>query len=582
MRPSSSLQRIIGFVAALVLGILAFTWATGAAADIPVQPAVGTPAPAPAPAQPVLVPTVQAGAPVTVNGTVIFRVRERLGSFTPSERADAISKRITDLATNPFLQDVVINVVDSDQGTDVVANNDVLLTVTDGDASAYGKPRYLLAEDAAVAIQRVIDETRAEQKPHTIVFGVLQALLVLGITVLLLYSINAIYKIVRRRLQAGPGLTKRGGPLWQSDFYTSGQFHRLISMLLSLVRVILWIVILILVLPVILRFFPGTRRIADSLLGFILKPLAAFWRGFIEYLPNLGFLIVITTVAWMLIKGAKLFFKEIERETIRIGGFDPEWAPFTYRLTAFLIVALAAVIAFPYIPGAQSPAFQGISIFIGALITFSSSSAISNLVAGVVLMYTGAFRVGDLVQMGNTTGHVVAKTLLATRLRTFKNEEVSVPNSQALAGSITNLSHMTKTEGLILHTSITIGYDAPWRQVQDLLIAAALATPDIRETPPPFVLQTALGDYNVAYELNVYAGDVSRLPRLYSALHQNIQDKFNEAGVEIMSPTYSALRDGNHVTIPGSYLPADYVAPGFRVSPSKLAPADQPAPTAGA
>jgi small-conductance mechanosensitive channel len=264
----------------------------------------------------------------------------------------------------------------------------------------------------------------------------------------------------------------------------------------------------------------------------------------------------------------------LERQTIRLGGFDPEWAPFTYRLTAFLIVVLAAVIAFPHIPGAQSPAFQGVSISLGALIAFSSSSAISNFVAGVVLMYTGAFKMGDLVQMGNTTGLVVARSLLATRLRTFKNEEVSIPNSQALAGSITSLSHMTRIEGLIVHTSVTIGYDAPWRQAHELLIAATRATPDICESPPPFVLQTALRDYNVANELNAYAGDVSRLPRLYSALHQNIQDKFNEAGVEIMSPTYSALRDGNQVTIPGSYLPVDYEAPGFRFSPGNLATAD--------
>jgi small-conductance mechanosensitive channel len=394
----------------------------------------------------------------------------------------------------------------------------------------------------------------------------------------LIYSINVIFRVVRRRLQAGPGSTPRGGPFRQSDFYTSGQFHRLLIMLLGLARVVLWIVVMIVVFPVILRFFPSTRPIADSLLGFILKPLAEFWQAFVDYLPNLGFLIVIIAVAWLLIKGAKIFFVEIERQTIRIGGFDPEWAPFTYRLTAFLIVMLAVAVAFPYIPGAKSPAFQGISIFLGALITFSSSSAISNLVSGVVLMYTGAFRMGDLVQMGNTTGHVVDKSLLATRLRTFKNEEVSIPNSQALAGSITNLSHMTRAEGLILHTSVTIGYDAPWRQVHELLISAARATPDVRETPSPFVLQTALGDYNVAYELNVYTGDVSRLPRLYSALHQNIQDKFSEAGVEIMSPTYSALRDGNQVTIPGSYLPVDYEAPGFRISPSNRAPADRSTP----
>ena len=274
---------------------------------------------------------------------------------------------------------------------------------------------------------------------------------------------------------------------------------------------------------------------------------------------------MIIVITYFIVRMIRAFFREIEEGSIRFSGFDPEWASFTGRMVSFLIIVAAIIMIFPYFPGSDSEAFKGISVFLGLLFTLSSTAAVTNIVAGIIQTYTGAFRVGDLVKIGDVTGTVIEKRLLTTRVRTFKNEEVSIPNGTVLNTNVLNYTTLANEDGLILYTTVTIGYDVPWQQVQNLLINAALATPDVLPDPSPFVLQTSLGDFSVAYQLNCYTKAAERMPRVYSALHQNIQDKFNEANVEILSPTFSALRDGNTVTTPPDYLPDDYQAPAFRV-----------------
>jgi small-conductance mechanosensitive channel len=201
----------------------------------------------------------------------------------------------------------------------------------------------------------------------------------------------------------------------------------------------------------------------------------------------------------------------------------------------------------------------------GVLVSLASSSALSNMIAGIVLTYTSAFRVGDRVKLGDAFGDIIETSLLATRVRTIKNEHVTIPNSIALGSAVTNYSRPGKTPGLILHTSVTIGYDVPWRKVHDLLIDAALATPGLRAEPRPFVWQTALNDFYVTYEINAYTDAPRDMIDIYAALHARIQDAFCAAGVEIMSPHYTSLRDGNAVAIPEALRPSGYRAPAFRV-----------------
>ena len=266
-------------------------------------------------------------------------------------------------------------------------------------------------------------------------------------------------------------------------------------------------------------------------------------------------------------KTLRFFFEQVSAGKVTVSGLDAEVAPITYKINKILILAFVAVIAYPYIPGSQSSAFKGISIFLGVLFSLGSSSAIANLIAGVSLTYMRSFRVGDVIKVGDSTGVVLERRLYITRLKTFKNEVITIPNGIILTSHVTNLSQeVRKGDGLILHTSVTIGYDAPWETVHDLLIEAADRTKHILKSPSPFVLQTALNDFYVAYELNAYTDSPEIMPRIYSELHQNIQNTFNEAGVEIMSPHYTQIRDGNHTTIPADYLPPDYEAPAMRIA----------------
>jgi len=276
---------------------------------------------------------------------------------------------------------------------------------------------------------------------------------------------------------------------------------------------------------------------------------------------------VIIVVTRYILKLISLVFVGIGRGSIRFAGFHEEWAEPTYKIVRFLVIVFAAIACFPYIPGSQSEGFRGISVFLGLLISLGSAAAIGNIIAGVVLTYMRPFQVGDRVKIADTTGDVMEKTLLVTRVRTIKNVDVTIPNAMVLGSHLINFSSSAKNLGLILHTSVTIGYDAPWKTVHELLVSAARATTHILQKPEPFVLQTSLNDFYVTYEINAYTDQANLMAAIYADLHQNIQDKFNEAGVEIMSPHYTQLRDGNKTAIPDQYLPKTYRPSGLRISP---------------
>jgi small-conductance mechanosensitive channel len=323
--------------------------------------------------------------------------------------------------------------------------------------------------------------------------------------------------------------------------------------------------IILIGLPFILRSFKATANLANRITQFLVQPFASSWTWFQINLPDLVTIGVIILVTYLLIRLVRAFFNELGEGSIQIEGFDPEWAPFTSRIVAFLLAVGAVIISFPYIPGSDSEAFKGITIFLGALFTLSSTAAVANIVSGIIQTYTGAFSVGDVVRIGDVLGVVKEKNLLTTRVRTFKNEDVSIPNGNVLNSNVTNYTNQAEVNNLILYTTITIGYDVPWEQIHQLLIAAALETPDILKDPAPFVLQTSLNDYHVSYQLDCFTNEPVKMMRTYSALHANIQDKFNQAGVEIMSPAFTALRDGNTITIPEADRPEGYKAPGFRL-----------------
>ncbi len=351
-----------------------------------------------------------------------------------------------------------------------------------------------------------------------------------------------------------------------------------IAELLGLVTQVLYFSILVVIgyffITLVFSFFEFTQTWASTLFNYILVPLKTALIAFINYLPSLFTILVIIFLTRYVIKFVGFIFAEIGKGTITVPGFYKEWSVTTFKIARFLIIVFTAIVVFPYLPGSDSPFFQGISVFLGILFSLGSTSAVSNVVGGIVLTYMRPFQIGDRVKIADTIGDVVEKTLLVTRVRTIKNVDITIPNSMVLGSHIINFSSSAKEKGLILHTSVTISYDVSWEKVNELLISAAKQTENVLAEPASFVLQTSLDDFYVRYELNAFTDQPGVMAKTYSNLHQNIQDKFNDAGVEIMSPHYSALRDGNQTAIPQDYLPKNYKSPGFKISQDLNSPKD--------
>jgi small-conductance mechanosensitive channel len=397
--------------------------------------------------------------------------------------------------------------------------------------------------------------------------GILGIILVTAIGGTLAKGVNSFFRVMVDKVPGWKGSLIKPVKVKTVEVLSEDRIVELLSFGFKTLRFGALIVIGYFYTTIVFSFFAFSRTWAQTLVNYIVGPLLNVFTAFISFLPQLFFIVVIVFVTRGFVKIIKAMFAEVGRGAISLPGFYAEWAEPTYKIVRFLVFAFAAIMIFPYLPGSDSPAFQGVSVFLGILFSLGSTSAVSNIVSGTVLTYMRPFNKGDRVKIADTTGDVIEKTLLVTRIRTVKNVDITIPNAMVLGSHIINFSSAAKERGLILHTTVTIGYDAPWRQVHDLLTSAAATTSHILKTPPPFVLQTSLDDFYPSYELNAYTDQPNIMAGIYSELHQNIQDKFNEAGVEIMSPHYAAVRDGNQIALPPDYLPKPYAAPGFRIFP---------------
>jgi small-conductance mechanosensitive channel len=506
------------------------------------------------------------GVPVKLEGNILFRIRARAGPFSPEDRARAAGAHILATAKDHSIPiDAIVVGPGGANLTNIAAGEEVLVTVTDEDARAAGTDRDALAATYVTRIRSAIEQRRRDYSFRTITPRIVYALLTTLALVLILWVLRKTFPVLRRRIDAG-GAATRAVHLQHAELISATRLAGILQQGVTVVQVGVVLLVLYLYVTLLLSFFPLTRDYTPALIGYLLAPLQAAGSAFLAYLPSLVVIAVMGVFAFGCIRLSRFIFHHLATGAITWRGFYPEWARPTHKIVRFLILAFTAVVIFPYLPGSNSPAFRGISIFLGILFSLGSTSAVANVVAGVILTYTRAFKIGDRVKIADTMGDVVETTLLATRVRTIKNEVVTVPNSMVLGAHITNFTARSGgSRALILHTSVTIGYDAPWRTVHDLLVAAALRTNLILSNPKPFVLQTALDDFFVHYEINAYTEQPAEMINIYAELHQNIQDCFNEAGVEIMSPHYSSLRDGNRKAIPDDYVSSEYEAPHFRV-----------------
>ena len=497
----------------------------------------------------------------------VFVIRARLGSFTPQARAEAIASRIRKLAEDPFFSVDSLKQDSTDTSVDIVYGDVIVLSVSAADAALAGSDQRTLAAEYQAAIANSIS-LRLERTSWTQwTINVALSLFVLAVLVAIVLVVSRLFKRSAGWLRRQTGERITGFRIRDYELFSA---KRSVDALLLVNSAVKWLVVAIAVylsFPIVFGIFPWTRGLAHTLLGYVLAPLESSMLAVWNYIPSLITVIVIVWIFRGVLRALAFFRDEIKRGSLTIAGFYPDWAAPTYQIVRVLTLAFMIVVIFPYLPGSDSPVFQGVTVFLGLMFSFGSSGALSNLVAGLVLTYMRAFHIGDRVKIGEITGDIIERTLLVTRIRTTKNEIISIPNSTVMSSHTTNYSSgAAETEsGLIVHTAVTIGYDVPWRDVHQLLIDAARSTALIEAAPLPFVLQTSLDDFYVSYQLNAFTRAPHQQAAIYSQLHQNIQDKFNAAEVEIMSPHYLAARDGHTSTIPADYLQHAPTVAAFRV-----------------
>jgi small-conductance mechanosensitive channel len=483
--------------------------------------------------------TVQT-APVIIDGEVLFLVRG-VTSYPANERAAAIEDRIKALATDTKFDPDSIQIIEvSEERIDIKAGDLVIVAVLDVDAALESLPSKILAETYR---NRLIAATRAyrhDRETSVLMlhagYALLATLVLAGLIYGMRWLLRQFDRILEKQLQRHiKKLESKSRNIVRSE-----QVWYVLRTLVEWTRVLLIAIFLYVYFNSVLGLFPWTRAIAQQLFGLILDPLKTIGTAMIDFLPSLLFLVILTFVVRYILKVTRMFFSAVEYGRMHFAGFDAEWADPTYRIVRIVIIALSLVVAYPYIPGSSSEAFKGVSLFFGVLLSLGSSSVISNIIAGYTMTYRRAFKDGDRIRIGDTVGTVTARRVLVTHLRTSKNEEAVIPNSLVLNSEIINYSTLARRDGLIMHTTVGIGYEVPWRQVEAMLLIAAERTTGLRTDKQPFVQQTLLGDYAVTYELNVYCDQVDRIIDLYSELHRNIQDVFNEYGVQIMTPSYES------------------------------------------
>ena len=476
-------------------------------------------------------------SPVVIDGETLFSVRG-VTAYPAGRRAREVAGRIRAVAANRSIGAGSLTLEEHPTMTAIVAAGQRIVAVLDEDAALEGIAREHLAEVYRRRISEAIEAYRRDRRFDVLGGHIAYAL---GATVLLLLGAYGGRRIVafmrsglERRYQARVQRLE-GKSL---NIVKVEQIWRVLEGLLNVAWGLALIVVIYGYLNYVLALFPWTRSLARSLFSIAIDPLRTMGSGLLGIIPNLAFLAILVGVTRYALKIIRILFDGLGSGTVRLNAFDPEWAAPTYRLVRLLAIACALVVAYPYIPGSESNAFKGVSLFIGIIFSLGSSSLMGNFIAGYSMTYRRAFKVGDRVKIGQHIGDVEQMGLMVTHLCTPKNEVVVVPNSMILANEVINYSSLARESGLILYTTVGIGYETPWRQVEAMLLEAAARTPGLVPQPAPFVLQTGLGDFCVTYEINVYCDTPKAMAALYTELRRNILDVFNEYAVQIMTPAY--------------------------------------------
>lgn len=524
-------------------------------------------------------PTRPAGRPVVLGRDTVLTLYAPRPPNNLEQRTLAVTALLAQLASQRDLPLDRLRVVSDSAFSVIMLDTLPVVSVLEGDAAAVGVPRDTLAARWALSLQEALGRRSHQYVTRSLAIGIgvalLSTLAFAGIVWLVLRLEARLELALQRWVEAQLKGLRATGP----RLFTPAQVAGTVMGAMRLVRVGSLLTLGYLWLVTVFSAFTWTRPLAGRILRLVVEPIVGMARAVVEYLPSLFFIVVMLSALHLLVRAIRIFFRGIEVGTFSFRNFPREWADPTYKIARTLVIAFGFILVFPYLPGAGSDAFNAITLFAGALFSLGSTGAVSNLVAGTVLVYTRAFRVGDFVRIGETEGMVTERSLLVTRIRCVTNIEVSIPSATVLNSHVQNFSAMANRGGLVVQSRVTIGYDAPWRKVHDLLLAAAARTEGVLAAPAPFVVQEALNDYYPTYCLNAYTDRATAMEvvRLRSRLNEAIQDTFFEGGVEILSPAYTSIRDGNRTAMPPQYLPPDYRAPGWKVERNE-GPAETPHP----
>jgi small-conductance mechanosensitive channel len=504
-------------------------------------------------------------APVEIDGTVLFQLRG-VSSFPAEMRARLVRDRIVAVAADRNVPVDALRIVDLGNAQTISVGDTVLLGLVEADASLEQVALPALAAAHRYRMRQAIVDHRAARSPGALrraaINTAIATALLAACIALLIWAWGRLDARLTRRLQDhihDVGI--------QSFEVMRGERIRAgLRSVFVFVRTIVLLAGGLIYLGYVLAQWPWTRGMA--------RDIAGFARGLVANIPSLVFLAVLFFLVRLVLRVVRLFFEAVERGTVKLERFDAEWAAPTYKMVRVAIIAFGLIVAYPYIPGSESAAFKGVSLFIGILFSLGSSSAISNIIAGYMMTYRRAFRVGDRVKIGDAMGDVIDMRLQVTHVKSLKNEEIVIPNSQILSSDVVNYSSLAKTHGLILHTEVGIGYETPWRQVEAMLLAAAARCAAPNGQPPrAYVLMRKLGDFAVTYELNMACDDAKSMMSLYTEMHRHILDVFNEYGVQIMTPAYEGDPQQPKVVAPRDW----YTAPAGPPDPA-LAQAAATAP----
>jgi small-conductance mechanosensitive channel len=474
--------------------------------------------------------------PVVLEGNPIFEIQWGYGNFSAEYRASLISSKLRRIADDPTIKPE-IRLQPNELAIDLTAGDVFLGSVFSGDAKAAGVSKEELAQQWKSAMERSVVEYRGRYSWQRRVARLLAALLLIGLCVIL-------FVVVRRGTQALSVWTvaRLQNQVRQTHkqvlaLIPNSQIGEVVPRIFTLLRMTLLLALLIALFQLLLWIYPPTRSLASHLVAAVAAPIKDLMVKFWTNAPNIFIVFLIGYVTLYAVRFVRFFFHKVANRTLQFARFKPRWAETTQHLVSILIVICALLVAYPYIPGSESPAFKGITLFIGVLASIGSAGVVPNMISGIMLTYMDAFEVGDVVKIGDTYGVVHDTGILSTTLRSHATELITIPNSSIWSSNITNFSRRVG-DGASLVAKVGIGYDAPWRQVEAILKTAAARTTGIRTSPDPYVLTSSLDQFNVTYELHAFVDTGCPVYEVKSRLHENILDACNEFGVQIMTPAY--------------------------------------------